>query len=462
MPNLNKDVLYLIFKRLQDDKNTLLSCLLVDKTWCETIIPILWRNPWESLKTEDERLLLNVIISHLSNESRNKIGELKLYSYEKSSFDYIRFCRHLNLDIIQRIIDNNINENDKNLKVKTEILNLFVNENMKFTHLYICNRIDFPIHLIHGAERCFSEIEFLRCTNSNDDIIVGLTEICKFIRELELSVDNLNYEIIRLIEAQKKLLRINLCRSLHYEAFFKTFENSLIKHANNIQYFKMTKRPTTRILSYFVNLRRLELGESTFLADWNCLKNLSLPLLEVLKTSGVPSEVLTSLIKNTNGFLYETKIEHSVISSDIDNKRLIQAIHQNCPILKYLKLMVCNINIIELEMLLINCQCLNELNIIVDNSRNNLHFDWNKLFEILAKSSPNSLSKFIFGCFKIPSEFLKIFFDNWNERNPLSLEVTYKDIDFKLNRLIQNYKAKGIVKEFQNRLDYNEFKWELN
>jgi hypothetical protein len=34
-------------------------------------------------------------------------------------------------------------------------------------------------------------------------------------------------------------------------------ENSLIKHVNTIQYFKITKRPTTKILSSLVNLKSL-------------------------------------------------------------------------------------------------------------------------------------------------------------------------------------------------------------
>ena len=64
MSKLNRDILYLIFEELQDDKMTFFSCILVNKTWCEITIPILWRNPWESLK--NKKLLLNVITSHFS------------------------------------------------------------------------------------------------------------------------------------------------------------------------------------------------------------------------------------------------------------------------------------------------------------------------------------------------------------------------------------------------------------
>src|SRR5581483_2929265 len=100
MFKLNEDILYLIFKELQvnryDDEN-LFSCLTVNKTWCEAIIPILWRNPWKYLKRK--KLLINLIISHLSDESRNNLKnqgiDFLTNSYQKPLFDYISFCRHL-------------------------------------------------------------------------------------------------------------------------------------------------------------------------------------------------------------------------------------------------------------------------------------------------------------------------------------------------------------------------------
>ena len=43
MLKLNIDVLYLIFQEFQDDRKTLHSCLLVNKTWCEIIVPFYGR-----------------------------------------------------------------------------------------------------------------------------------------------------------------------------------------------------------------------------------------------------------------------------------------------------------------------------------------------------------------------------------------------------------------------------------
>src|SRR2546421_12555375 len=108
---LNRDILYLIFEELQNDNDSrkaLHSCLSVNKIWDEINISILWKNPWKYLKMGKEKLLINVIISHLSDESRDNLISYTnplTHSYQRPLFDYISFCRHLDLNMIQMIIN---------------------------------------------------------------------------------------------------------------------------------------------------------------------------------------------------------------------------------------------------------------------------------------------------------------------------------------------------------------------
>ena len=97
MSKLNRDILYLIFEELKNDKNSLYSCLLVNKTWFETTIPILWKNPWKYCKKTEQ--LFNVIISHLSNVAIENLESqgIKILIRQKPLFSYINFCRYLNL-----------------------------------------------------------------------------------------------------------------------------------------------------------------------------------------------------------------------------------------------------------------------------------------------------------------------------------------------------------------------------
>ncbi|PKY53283.1 hypothetical protein RhiirA4_471403 [Rhizophagus irregularis] len=322
MSELNEDVLYLIFKQF-DDKNTLFSY---------------------------------VIISHLSNVSRNKIEEHKLLttSYQSPLFNYISFCRHLNLNEIQKLVSRFYRKSL--IKTLNKMLSLFINENMKFTHLYIHQKFD-KIHFIDGAESCFSGVEFLSCsTKISDNILSNLVKTCKSIKELELTIraKHNNYGIVTLIEAQKKLFNVSITSLDSNYSFYSTIKNSLVRHANTIRYFKLTKQPTTNILSSF------------YYSD-----------------SLIPAQALTDLIENTNGSLFKIKIEHSC-KNEVENKRIIQAIYRNCPNLKYLKLLVRNSNIIEFKTLLVNCQYLDGLFILTDYDD---QFNWDRLFKILTESS---------------------------------------------------------------------------
>jgi hypothetical protein len=448
MSKLNRDVLCLILEELRDNENTLCSCLSINKIFCEIIIPILWKNPWKFLKKGKEKLLLNVIISHLSNESKNNLiqNNLSINSYQKPLFNYITFCKHLNLNIIQKIIYNNYKV--KIGIIKNEIFNLFINENMKFTHLYIPYQFNFQIHLIPGSKICLSEIKFLSCNASiENNILVGLTEICKSIKELEVFFERYNnYGIVKLIENQKNLFNLRLIDDYkRHESFHKIIENSLIKHANTIQYFMITKPPVTNILSSFVNLKVLELEFNGDIV-YNRLESLSLPFLQVLKTKLVPINIIISLIKNTNGTLIEISMKSSMSNNVINNKIIIKTIYQNCPKLKYLKLVLRNSSILELEKLLITCQYLDELYLFDYDE-----IDLNNLFKILAKSSPTSLFKFKFAFSQIDLDSLEIFFENWKERypsHPMLLQFKCQTEDIEV--LIERYKSEGVIKSYSD------------
>ncbi|PKY25684.1 hypothetical protein RhiirB3_440723 [Rhizophagus irregularis] len=462
MSKLSIDIFYLIFKEFLNDKKNLYSCLLINKTFCELIIPILWNNPWKFLKLGKENSLLYVITSHLSDESRNNLcRDIFNHSHEevkKPLFDYISFCKHLNLGIIQNIIDA-VWIKGEATNVKNKIFNLFINENMRISHLYIPYKFDIQIHHIPGAKSCFSEIEFLSCnTNIKDNIVTGLMETCKSIRKLELIIETgkNNYKIVELIKSIKKLYSINLmCYSYESESFCETLENSLIKHANTIKYFKTTKRPSTNILSYFINLRVLELDSFHYM-PWNCLENLSLPFLKILKVKHVLTDNLTGLIENTSGTLIEISITWRICHSKINYKKIIQAIYQNCPNLKYLKLVIKKKNIIDLEKLLIQCQYLEGLYLVIEDKVD--EFNLNNLFKVLANSSPTNLFKFKFSFFEIKFSSLKLFLDNWKGRHPMLLQFGSDQLD-EIKDLIEEYKSEGIIKNCDYNFHDEEFEW---
>ncbi|CAB4439451.1 unnamed protein product [Rhizophagus irregularis] len=254
--------------------------------------------------------------------------------------------------------------------------------------------------------------------------------MCKSIKELEIIHEECNnYDISELIRTQESILNFSFISNnmikesilsfsfrshdmINDMAFCQFLEKSLIKHANTIQHFKMTKPPATQILSYFTNLKII---------------------------------LLVPLIENTDGYLNEIAI-YDIKYNDIDCKRIIQAIYTKCPNLKYLKLNLSNYAIFELEKLLINCQYLTGLFIVKSG-----FFNWDTCFEILSKSSPIGLYKFKFGyfCNNIESKSFKSFFDNWKGRYPMLLQFSQLNLN-NYNSLIEKYKKRGIIKKFEN------------
>src|ERR1044072_304518 len=106
--------------------------------------------------------LLNVIFSYLSNETKKflKNKDFNL-SQQKPLFNYISFCKYLELHNLERIIDYyNMFDYIASI-INDEVFKLFI-KNAKITHLYI-PRIYRQIPLIPEAKHCFSELKFLQC-----------------------------------------------------------------------------------------------------------------------------------------------------------------------------------------------------------------------------------------------------------------------------------------------------------
>ncbi|PKY49356.1 hypothetical protein RhiirA4_545210 [Rhizophagus irregularis] len=459
MLKLNRDVIFLILEELQNDSKSLYSCLLINRTWCETTVPILWKDPTSRYDLTDDacNILFNKILLHLSEESRNKLKnqeiDLLIEIYKRPLFNYISFWKHLDLCFLEYMM--NVFK-IKNSKISNEVLKLFTNNGKKFISLSIPE--SFNYHLFSWNEHCFLELEYFYFDcNINSDILKELSTIITSIKNLELNIKYKNTtdpsRIVKLIEAQKNLKEVSLIHDYYIkinESYHKILEESLIKCANTVQYLKIDWKPITNFLSYLVNLVSLKL--SYFYTNWNY--SVSLPLLKYLKANGVSSEVLASIIENTKGNLNEIIINYQHHHND---KRLIKAIYQHCPNLNYLKLSLLNkdMDIIEFQNLLINCKFINILDIIGIGD-----FIWNELLIILTKYSPINLLKLKLFCYLPNSNFirsLKLFLDSRKNKSPIFLQIDsmrlwerqQQPMLQQLEHLLKEYKVKGIIKDFE-------------
>src|SRR5690349_8053969 len=104
MLRLNVDVLCMILEELelQDDSKTVSSCLSI-RTLREIAIPIVWKDPWKYLKAGKEKSLLIVLISHISDNSRDDLSQHLNVLIRSPSPNYVRYCKHLNLSKLEDI-----------------------------------------------------------------------------------------------------------------------------------------------------------------------------------------------------------------------------------------------------------------------------------------------------------------------------------------------------------------------
>src|SRR5688572_15337884 len=111
MSKLNENILFLLFEELQNDAKSLFSCLLVNRLWCETAIPILWRDPWryeEKINYQRKGSLYHIIAFSLPHDVKESLAKrsirLSPMLRQPPLFDYLSFCRSINMKVIKKVI----------------------------------------------------------------------------------------------------------------------------------------------------------------------------------------------------------------------------------------------------------------------------------------------------------------------------------------------------------------------
>src|SRR3954454_518197 len=146
---LPADCLYDIFEFLGKDKDTLYSCLLVNRLWCEVSVKILWRTIWN----------YNTLISFLPNESKKILNKKKIIISTPTSkppiFDYISFIKSFSTYEIYHVTKNTLknyqsitpqNLNHTKYIVAQEMYKLIMNQiySLRELHFYSFKTINIP------------------------------------------------------------------------------------------------------------------------------------------------------------------------------------------------------------------------------------------------------------------------------------------------------------------------------
>ncbi|GES75619.1 hypothetical protein GLOIN_2v1791592 [Rhizophagus clarus] len=113
LPYLTDDCIYYILQHLQNDRSTLFNCLLVNRFWCKSTIPILYTNPFLNITEKNYTIILTIILCFNRTEilklkdqlGINQIDNIDLDDEEyKPLFEYLKYLKNYNYFTINTVI----------------------------------------------------------------------------------------------------------------------------------------------------------------------------------------------------------------------------------------------------------------------------------------------------------------------------------------------------------------------
>ncbi|CAG8642822.1 9566_t:CDS:2 [Rhizophagus irregularis] len=478
MAKLNKDILFLIFEELQVDSTSLFSCLMVNRIWCETVIPILWRNPWcYDINYSNKNYLFMIIASYLSDDIKEFLTrqgiQLQPVLFQPLLFDYLSFCRSINVNTLNTITSIGSSLAYNQFLLQQEFYCLFMKKFQELKCLDM-NLIKHQIFYIPEAKNRLESLCELKCDTSIDpSYFYGLARICQFIQRLIIAVNIVpksNSGIAKLIEVQKNLKYFEWTDDFDVDYFiddpYKEIFLELEKKAGFLNHLKLSFLYTDsfdytimqRLLLKLHNIKTLKINDLSFIYE-STFKTLVYNNLEILNIDYITIGETSIIIENSGGHLKEVSLKpHDFIyyQDNFSDESLIfiRKIYENCPSIEYLSLafLPSKNHFIEFEKLLQVCQNLKSLILITSNyyeteeTEEEVLENRKEILKILIKSAPTNLREIrFFSDFNVSLEVLEEeFLEKWRDRPALSILTSnsiYKGEDYK--NLINKYKNNG-------------------
>ncbi|UZN99971.1 uncharacterized protein OCT59_001228 [Rhizophagus irregularis] len=476
MNKINKDILFLIFNEIQNDSKFLFSCLMVNKLWCETAIPILWRNPWNyDINYHKKSSLYDIIVSYLPDDFTKyleKSQEIKI-SHQQLSFDYLSYCNSVSSNAIYKILSAGTSLGYNKFILQEEFYNILIGKCLKFKYLDM-ETIKHQIFYFSLARSRLESLCELRCDSSiESSYFYGLARISSNIQRLiVINKDmDVNHGIVKLIDYQNNLRYFEWKDNSNdvyiaedpYEELLHTLERKV----NTLSHLIMSIRfdddyqhlYLQEVLPKFTKLKTLVINNILGYNDVN--SELVYGDLEVFKTNYISLQKASSIIKNSGGHLKDILLKYDYYDYYYENYFddsliFIKKVYENCPLVERLSILVSysDQHLLELENLLKSSKNLKSLLVILGVERTSYEQMLEKgdaLLKILLKYAPTNLREIrFFDSYKFSLENLEKFFGGWKRRPALTIitsDPIYRMEGY--SRLVSKYKNLGVIKEFR-------------
>ncbi|CAB4476660.1 hypothetical protein GLOIN_2v1764020 [Rhizophagus irregularis DAOM 181602=DAOM 197198] len=462
---------------------------MVNRIWCETVIPILWRNPWCYSINYKKISLYSIITSYLFDDIKELLTKRGILILGQSlAFDYLSFCKNINIKVIDDIISIGSSLEYNQFLLQEEIYSLLVKKCPEIKYLNICGTYEIVYHP-EAKVRLESLCELTCDTLIDSRYFYRLANICQQIQRIIIINKNLkaNQGTIKLIEFQKNLKYFKWVDEIEIEdgiCYWEVLEDPytgifdvLKKHANTLNHFDINLRYEYddyldfydiydefdyTFLQYALlelhNLKILEIDSPIFLNDDDFnkeLKMLAYRNLEILEIDFIDIYQINCMVKNSL-CLRELRINDFHWNDDNfynDSLNFIRTICKNCLLIEYLTIPVfpsLEEHFIEFEKLLKKCQKLRSLNFKeAYEAGRELEFGDYLSNVLISEASTNLREIRISYGIKFSLKTLETFLEKWKGRPAVSLyfDNTYiyrKDNSYK--KLFDKYKIEKVIK----------------
>ncbi|GES95784.1 hypothetical protein GLOIN_2v1883720 [Rhizophagus clarus] len=417
--------LHLILKELERDWKARYTCILINRHWCISAVPELWKDPFsfclESGQKERYVQLMDSYIKCLSQEFQKSIG---LDSTVKAVFNYTSFLRKIWLnDICTTIkvwLDSKILEETVKvsalLEKKTVFMifkalceNLIINSTC-IEGIYLIEHQIINIFELTQAEENLSNITCLSCIIEGDKVgylptlLLSASKILTNLKEITIIWINDNTPLdlcvknmAQLIKNQRRLEDITIsCLDSDFPIIWK----SVLEHRNvltnlylNLIHFNETDPFPLHELSIFSNLQQLEItycnnfkfsiDEIDLSSSFQKLNKISIIMDEGKE---IPLGFIKVLLKQSNEKIKELTLLTLTLSfGDPKTKDILSCCKEYCTKLIELNY---SIDIFYINLFLSYLNTLKYLEIL---SLNYLGYDGEDLLILIGENLPKSI-----------------------------------------------------------------------
>ncbi|GBB89105.1 hypothetical protein RclHR1_01580006 [Rhizophagus clarus] len=449
---------------------------MVNRLWCETVIPILWKNPWcYNINYQNKKSLYSVITSYLTDDIKEFLirQEILLPSilHQSLLFDYLSFCRSVDIDKLNTIVSIGSSDLYKQFLLQQEGCKLLMRKCPELKYLNI-GSIKHQIFYFPEAKAHLESLCELKCDTSIDSsYFYGLASICNYIQRLIVinKIMQVNHGLVKLIENQRNLRYFELKDDFDDENFvidpYEEIFLALSKKADVLYHliisFQFIEPYEHAIIQYSLTklheLKTLIIKDDYIYFTENQLKMLIYNKLEIFNIDFISLNDASIIIENSGGHLREISLryidyEFWYSSIDEDSLNFIRKVHENCPMIEYLSLLFSSTteHFSEFEKLLKTCQNLKSLLLSISGV-DDKEETGEELLKILIRSAPTNLREIrFFKDFQFSLDNLEEFFKNLVDRPALSI-LTSDPLYTKENyvKLIDKYKNNGVIKDFK-------------